>query len=875
MTTDKASLSRPQATSSADQRVDDTPVSSALPRWLVPFRQSTFSIGLALLATSLGLFWLYGLLSEPRQEGSMNVVLVMIHYGIAVAYSIFLFVGGFWKFRRDTYADGRPARWVALLLWLISAYALNREIVVFQESTAWLCVALGIVGLGMGVFAWRDLLSVRMQQVLYAVLAVGVWLFGYLALYVAPLYPLSVPLLIGLGLSIHTFVPLVFAMALGKRLWRDYRHHEHLRLGIWAGLLIPVGVLVWFLTGWSNGLNRIEKIRQDAGLQKTNDLPAWVRMAQQLHPDFIISRLLLAGHTFDTGQLFDTNWGINTLTALDDVRQHDPLVVVASQLMPADGLSPVDKLSLLSVMAAKRHGAEEKFWTGQHLTTDAVTTQVRVWPQFRLAYTEQTFRIRNNARNTTEEALLTLHLPAGSVVSSMSLWVNGREEPARLTTVAKADSAYRQVVGVESRALVRDPSVVYWQEGNRITVRVFPCRAGEDRQVKLGVTSPLSFASGQLTYQPATVEGPPMSSADALVRVDFDGAPNDLQTPASFERVGNQLTYRGRYNADWQLTMAAPALSAAPFVLDGKSYRLTPYQPVSESVRFRDVYLDVHAGWTMAEFKTAFQTAKKAGVRVWVFDDGLSEVDEPSLDETFARLSVNSFSLFPVYRITHPETALLVTKGVAASPILNDMKGSRFAEHFGLLTKQTAPIQTICLNEELSPYLKTLAELRVLNAEYGNTDKLANRLNRREFTKPADTDHQVVLMEAGMVIEETTATPEGPSTAPDHLARLFTYNHLLRQIGRHYFEPDYQTNTLIAEAQRAHIVSPLSSLIVLETAADYKRFGIHKDASGLTNATLKEDGSVPEPHEWALLLLVVALLGGLTWRNRMRKIRLQ
>ena len=592
-------------------------------------------------------------------------------------------------------------------------------------------------------------------------------------------------------------------------------------------------------------------------------------MAQQLQPDWITSRLLLADHTFDTGHLFNSNWGINSLTALDDVRQHDPLVVIAALLFPADVLTGADKLSLLSVMAAKRHGAEEKFWTGQHLTTESITTQVRVWPQFRLAYTEQTVRIRNNARNTTEEALLTLHLPAGSVVSGMSLWVNGREEPARLTTVAKADSAYRQVVNVESRPAPRDPSVVYWQEGNRITVRVFPCRAGQDRQVKLGITTPLSFVGEQLTYQPVIVEGLPVSSARALVQVDFDQVPDNLQVPRSFERVGNQLTYRGGYDTDWKLTMSAPALSAEPFVLNENAYQLAPYQPALESVRFTDVYLDGNAAWTPAEFKMAYQSAKRAGARVWVFDDGLHQLTEAGRDETFGRLSANSFSLFPVYRI-NPATALLVTKGVAVSPILNDLKGSRFADHFGLLTRQTGPIRTVCLTDDLSPYLKTLAELRVLNVQFGDAKALRQILEKRRFGKAADTDIQVVLTNAGLVIQETATVSGNPSNAPNHLARLFAYNHLLQQIGRHYFEPHYQTNALIAEAQRAHVVSPLSSLIVLETAADYNRFGIHRNASGLSNASLKEEGAVPEPHEWALLMMVVGLLGWLAWQKKRR-----
>jgi XrtN system VIT domain protein len=851
-------------------------------RFLEPFRESVFGLGLLLVALSSGLFAGYELLSDPRQESSNNVILIMAHYGLAIAFSLVLLVDGFLKFRRERYARGRPVRWLGLLLWLISAYALNREMAVFQQSTGWLCVSLVVVGSAMALYGWKESLSVRAQQGLYAVLAFGWWLFAYMAVYVAQLYPISVPLLIGLGLSAHTFVPIAFAIALGKRLWQDGRREEHLRLGIYVGLAVPVLALGAFLMGWLSDLNRIDRTRQEATVRRTSDLLDWVLIAQQLHSNtplsaWITDRLLLSNRVYDRGRFFDgNNWGLTGLTALDDVRQHDPLVVIASRLFPTDALSDTDQLSILKVRSANRHGTEEKFWTGRHLTIEDVVSQVRIWPQFRMSYTEQTVQIRNQARNATEEALLTFHLPPGSVVSSMSLWVNGKEEPARLTTVAKADSAYRTIVNIESRHVARDPSVVYWQEGNRVTVRVFPCRAGDDRRVKVGITSPLRLAGNQLTYQNPYFEGPNAGSASEFVTIDFDPIPGDLKTPWLFDDLaGHTLTHRGSYSPDWQLSFTAPALSTDAFVLNNHAYRMENYTPVNESFTPTDVYLDVNAAWMKYEFTTAFWTSvKQKNCRVWVFDDGMKQLNAANLDATYDRLSKQQFSLFPVYRIANPATALLITKSTPISPILTDLKGSSFADRFENLAKQEVPIRTFCYESatgvsELPAYLKTLAELRVLNATQGNTCQLIHLLQKtKQFPRQPDTQTRIVLPEAGVAIRETPAEPAQASVAPDHLARLFTYNHLLQQIGRHYFAKNYQTEVLIHEAQQAHVVSPLSSLVVLETAQDYERFGINKDGSGLDNATLKEEGAVPEPHEWALLLMLVVVIGGLVWRKR-------
>ncbi|QDK78956.1 XrtN system VIT domain-containing protein [Spirosoma sp. KCTC 42546] len=848
-------------------------------RFLWPFRDSTFGLGLLLLSISAGVFLLYDFFDSPKVSAT-NTILFMLHYSLALTISLVLYMNGFLKFREQHYPDGRSARWMGMLLWLISAYALNREIPVFQQSTEWLCWALVLVSAAMVLYTWKEELSVRMQQLLYAVLAFGWWLFAYMAIYVIPLYLISVPMLIGLGLSIHSFVPLLFAVVLGKRLWQDAKREEHVRLGVGIGLSVPLLILGFFLSGWIRDLNHMEETHMESTIRKTSDLPDWVLIAQRIQSDGVVSqwitnRLLLSNRVYDQGQFFNgRGWGLTGLTAFDDVRQHDPLVVIASQLFPTDVLSNDDQLALLKVLSSNRHGAEEKLWTGRHLTTQDIVSQVRIWPQFRVSYTEQTLRIRNQARNATEEALMTFHLPAGSVVSSMSLWVNGREEPARLTTVAKADSAYRTIVGVESRVVARDPSVVYWQEGNRVTVRVFPCRAGEDRRVKLGITSPLLLTGKQLIYQTPTIEGPDASSANELVHVEFASSPTDLKTPWFFDKLqGRILTHKGSYEPNWSLRFQTPALSSDAFLLNEKAYQVEPLKPASESFTPTDVYLDVNQSWTKNEFIAAFQAAKKQlHCRIWVFDDGLEQLTEGDLDAAFERHSQQAFSLFPIYRIANPESALLITKGTAMSPTLSDLRGSRFADNLGLLSKQQTPIRTFCFVSDdtklvLSPYLKTLAELLVLNMATGNTDDLQKYSQTHQFPGRSDEPDRIALPEAGIVIRETPGQPTQASVAPDHIARLFTYNHLLYQIGRQYFVKNYQTEALIQEAQQAHIVSPLSSLVVLETEADYDRFGIRKDHSGLDNATLKQEGAVPEPHEWALLLMLAGLIGWGVWKK--------
>ncbi len=148
-------------------------------------------------------------------------------------------------------------------------------------------------------------------------------------------------------------------------------------------------------------------------------------------------------------------------------------------------------------MYNSRHEAEERLWSGENLVTSHINTNIKLWPEYSMAYTEKVVTVsntRNKGWQTEEEAIYTFHLPEGGVVTSLSLWINGQEAKAILTTKEKASQPYNTIVGTERR----DPSVVHWQEGNRVSVRVFPVFSNESRMFKIGITSPLQLEHNRL-----------------------------------------------------------------------------------------------------------------------------------------------------------------------------------------------------------------------------------------------------------------------------------------------------------------------------------------------------------------------------------------
>ncbi|MEZ0483499.1 XrtN system VIT domain-containing protein [Fibrella aquatica] len=850
--------------------------SDFLTTWKSPFENSVFQTGILLLVFSGSVFLAHDWRASGPSREPDGMIWFGIHYVATVIFGLLVVASGGVAYLVRNDRRQQAATWISLLIWYLSAFALNRQMAVFEQSMPWLCWIIVGSGALMVLHTWADMMPRWAQQLLYTGLTGAFLLFLYQAVYVASLYPISIPGMFVLGISFHTFIPALLAIVTGRQLWVAAREQTYLRSAVLTGLAMSVSLLLLFLFAWYRTSERLNQVRMDSALRQTSDLPDWVQMAQKLTPGPLTDRMLKVGLVYGTEP-----WGrsFSELTALDDVRLHDPLVVIAQNLFPVQAVTADERTKLLRTVSQQHYGTESKFWSGRNLTTSQLTTQVRIWPQYRLSYTEKTIWVKSAAQWGDREALYTFHLPEGSAVSALSLWVNGREEPARLTTQAKADSAYAQVVGVESRISSRDPSVVTWQEGNRVTVRVFPVPAGGNRQLKIGITSPLRFDGEKLTYLNPWFEGPNASGADETLKLTFDREPTALvMTGLSGSLVNRALTQYQSYKPDWSVQMDAPPLAAEPFRLDGKQYSMAAYTPQHESFTPVNVYLDVNAAWTFEEFKTAFLAASRQKTAiVWVFDDGLQQLTTGALQATYDRLAEQRFSLFPVYRISQPATALLVTKGTLG-PALSDLQGSPFADRLSTMATLREPIRTFCLSDnatnQLSPYLQSLQELRVLNVQWGSSSDYTERLMKAHtFSTKPETAYRVVIAETGVVIRETpveSGSPQAAGMAPDHLLRLFTYNQLMQRVGRQYFDKAYRNNeTLAGLAQAGHVVSPVSSLVVLETQHDYDRFGIKADNNGLDNATLKQDGSVPEPHEWAMMLIIALLVGWFYIRPRL------
>lgn len=762
----------------------------------------------------------------------------------------------------------KPLTYWALLfiLWFISAFALNRCMNVFDNSVPWLCAVICISCIAVMLALFMEHLNNAIKHVVMFFLGTAFVLFVYYSVYLTSMYIIGLLAAIAIGISLHVFAPAALAITTFIIIKRCIGQSRGLKVALAGGVLVPVIACSLFIWQWSS-INRQVNLTINHNSLSEGKLPSWVVISQNIPKNAIAERIVKANLVYKTANLQDNwFWGGIRSASFDEPLKHDPLVVMASLLCGQTNLAEHERIKILEAMYDARHKAQERLWSGDKLKTASVVTNVKIFPEYRLAYTEKTLFVKNAGTDiiwNQKEAIYTFHMPEGSVISSLSLWIDGKEAKSRLTTKARADSAYKTVVGIE----MHDPSVIHWQEGNTVSARIFPCTATENRKFRIGITSPLRKQGDQLIYESIYFDGPPSNEATETIQVAFSKKPALFNLPGFDELSEGVFTADRKYEPDEAISFMAPPLANEPFTFAGSGYKLMDYKVRYAGFNPEVVYLDLNSSWTGNEFDKIWESIKTK--KVYYYDGELKKLSSENKADVFKRAVKLNFSLFPVNEIKDPQTSLLITKCPGAAPNLNDLDDSEFQKRLTTYLSAAKPIRLFNIGTNLTPYLKALKEMRVFTSETGELKQLLVNLHKNQFLLSQEDEKHVVLDQSGLIIEQTTYTAN--SKAPDHLLRLFAYNDILKKVGPHYFDKTYVRPDIIKEAEQAYIASPVSSLIVLETQQDYQRFGIDENKDGLKNASMKSSGAVPEPGEWLLVLIAIAVVNFLVYRAKYAK----
>jgi XrtN system VIT domain protein len=827
--------------------------------------------GICLLVLSSLLFFL------PKFNGRdlMEDGLFFANYLIALLYLLILRVN-----HRLRKASGNlPHIFLFLNLALLSCYALNRSITLFAPSAGWWTVLLVICCVNFSSLIFFPRMPFALQGLVSFIAGISFVAFLYLAINLAPGYIIGILCSVVIGLSLHLFVPAIFLAYTIVFVRRANRIHRWLKGFFFAGLVLSLAFVAQYAIRWHF---RVRAINQTlvAARSAGNGLPNWVIVAESCSPSPMDEAILKC--VFADGMGYENMFGWQPRRSFDEHQPHDPLMVTAAAFSGATDLDREQRLHILNALFDARHKTQRRLWSGDDLVTTDISTDVQLWPQLHLSYTEMNLTVANTQAADTgrwapsEEALYTFHLPEGAVVSALSLWINGKEQKAVLSSRQKADSAYTTIVGQERH----DPSVVHWQEGNTVVVRVYPVRT-ESRRFKLGITAPLENTGRKLAYHSIWFDGPSAEDARSAVRIlpmqrlirpdwpaSFESdSTSHLRYPPSLLSItaAQQAPVRqsGAFVPQWTMQCEDPGVATATFRFDGKQYVTATPAPSSVPADFRAVYLDLNKSWSEEEYASLLVSLGDRPIYACVNGDDLVSITAVNRAGVFATCSKRPFSLFPIHRITDYSHALLISKSSARSPNLSDLKGSDFARKLQQWLDDGGHLRLYNIGDQLSPYLRALRETEAFQFEKGDLYTLQSHLHHNEFPAETVAANEVLVEPAALLIRRTDdSTRTIGQTAPDHLLRLFAYRRILQQgKGRlpgtsTHNDPDV-SDASVSMAQEAGIVSPVSSYVVLESQADYQRFNLHDAKNGLTNASLEGKGSAPEPGEWAILISIL------------------
>lgn len=822
------------------------------------FRDPIYQTGLVFLLTSVLVYVVPFVSTNIPEDGLM---LFFFNYAMAVAY-FFVLVAN-----RKTIIPEKKLdyRFLLLIMLLISAYSLNREMNVFESSVNWFSASLVVSCLNYILYSVYSRLPNWARQLSILMAGFSFILFSYLALYLLPTYGIGMVGFLAFGISLHVFVPALFLLNTIFLIKRTSVVQKNAWKVFFTGSMVPLIIALVFTLMWGSLKKDINGIY--ANQQPGSELPAWIRLAQRIPNTPLAEKMLKSGLVYAVPEITwnDILWRMPD-GSFNEEKKHDPLIMCAAFFYGSLKLEGNDLLQILKTNFKFGHQPEDRLWSGGNLITAHVSSNVRVWPACNIAYTEKTITARNEGSRGQEEGIYTFYLSEGAVVSSLSLWINGKEEKGILSTKQKADSAYKAIVGVERR----DPSIVHWQEGNRVSLRVFPVLANESRKFKIGITAPLERIKGKLVYENIYFDGPDNTKAKESIQVEFQQPVEEFELPVTFTSKSTQSYNRlGNYEPHWNLVFPDKGLADCSFSFDGNTYSLASYHKRLNPVNVKDLYLDINRAWTRTEFNKIIEASGKYDIYTYAKD--LVKITPENQNDLFKELTKDEFSLFPLYKIKDPNSSLLITKGSTRSCNIDDMERTPFIEQTKKFLAGDHKIKLFSIGGDLSPYLKSLKEFRIFQYDNGDLDILSHLLTDNMFVDDTENDDRVIIHKTDMVIERSNG--DRPSSGPDHVMRLFAYNHIMQKLGTGLILNRPIEDQLVEEARKAYVVTPLSSLIVLETERDYKRFDIQDSDSSLSNASLGSKGAAPEPHEWLLIITGVLLMTYLKFRRGLKWVK--
>ncbi|SNR52291.1 XrtN system VIT domain-containing protein [Flavobacterium sp. ov086] len=739
-----------------------------------------------------------------------------------------------------------------ILNWLIGCFCLNTFIPVFHDLPIWIYLTTLAFCLS-NFLIYRHTGENQTISISFFINGLSIGIILYFALYLIPLMPVSFIGILALGLGFYGLVPALVLIIHIATISGYLNRNKNYLISFCIGFLIVLIGITAFTAGLSIESRKIAQSITMKSFDKDEDLPNYISVSQNLKPNFFNEILLkkdivyIPLHDIFSFGSFDS-FGTKQY---NERKIHNPFISIAYLFCEDLDLSNDDRINILKSNFDKRLETEEQLWSGEDLFTKNIKEDVKVYPEARLAYTEITMKIASDEGSwRNQEAIYSFQLPEGSVATSLSLWVNGIERKGVLTTKEKAQKAYKQIVGVENR----DPSLMQWKEGNKVVVRVFPINNTNPREFKCGFTTPLKVEDNEMKYQSLSIKGPNISNAQTISRIQVVGN-QKIETSKDFELKNHFYINQSKGLDNWEANMPIIKNSqSSSFAWKNKIYEVKDIQKTVITFKPSEIILDLNSSWTTKQIESFVNLDKK---NLFVYINGekkaISKENFKAIELDFEDLH---YSLLPLYKIT--SNSLIITKSGTFSANFEELEESDYLKKIRTGTKDRN-LKVINISSDINPFWQTVKEQKYVDYFQTSSENCLKLIEQNQFVLYKTEKNTVNIEPAHISITENAKTDSVKSNGPNHIYRMYAFGKVLEEQVK-IQNDSLANNQYVDLAKDANIVTPISSLIVLETDEDYKNNGIEKNVDTLENASINNDGAVPEPHEWLLIIIGSAAL---------------
>ncbi|MFB9079126.1 XrtN system VIT domain-containing protein [Flavobacterium procerum] len=317
----------------------------------------------------------------------------------------------------------------------------------------------------------------------------------------------------------------------------------------------------------------------------------------------------------------------------------------------------------------------------------------------------------------------------------------------------------------------------------------------------------------------------------------------------------NYYTNKATGLEKWEAELDAnPKKANSVFTWKNKSYETKPL--IKEKIVFKpsEIILDLTSNWKSSEIEKILNIKNKK--YTVVLNGKKQEINPANYSAIFQSFKDLNYSLLPMFDFK--ENTLIITKCGAFSPNFEELEDSNYLKKIKTEVK-SKNIRAINISENTNQFWQTVKEQRYVSYFQTDIDQCVSLIETSRFIKFKTDINSINLETAGISIHESPEIKNIEQKGSNHLYRMFCFGKVLND------QVEIQNDTLaqnqyVELAKDANIVTPISSLIVLETDRDYEENGIEKNINTLGNASINNDGSVPEPHEWAMIIAAALLL---------------